>query len=261
MSTQIKERPILFSGAMVRALLDGSKTQTRRIVKDDPGPYWMPRVGLYNPVVIANGGYEAPGPEIYGASDEHHGRKCPYGQPGHRLWVRETWGVVSNAWGEDGNLVDWVPDRPATAVHEMRFGGGYYSGHAIYAADGGYEWAGDDDGGGEPRSAWHPSIHMPRAASRILLEVVSVRVERLNACSQSDAISEGAVSIRSKEWDREHFPVWRYLFDEAVAAGEKPPVGPSPVQAYQALWESINGVGSWDADPWVWVVEFKRAMP
>lgn len=234
----MKERPILFSAPMVRALLDGSKTQTRRIIKADPGPYWNPVVGLYNPTVITNGGYEAPGPEIFGASDETMGRKSPCGQPGDRLWVRETWGVINNAWDEDGNLVDWVPDRPATEIHEMPFGQGYYSGHVIYAADGGYEWAGDDDGGGEPRSAWHPSIHMPRAASRILLEIVSVRVERLQAITLADICKEGlAKSIYDFQPATDGFRVWT------------------------ELWESINGAGSWDANPWVWVVEFKCIAP
>src|ERR1043165_5470867 len=134
MTSKAKERPILFSAPMVCAILDGSKTQTRRVVRDDPGPYWSPKVGLYNPSVIDSGGYEAPGPEIFGASDENHGRKCPYGQPGDRLWVRETWGVVSNAWDDNGALIDWTQDRPATPISEMPFGNGYYSGHVIYAA-------------------------------------------------------------------------------------------------------------------------------
>ena len=80
--------------------------------------------------------------------------------------MRETWGVVSHAWDADGDPIDWIPDRPATPIREMRFGQGYYSGHAIYAADGSHEWAGDDDGGGEPRSAWHPSIHTINASKR-----------------------------------------------------------------------------------------------
>ncbi|KAF6681957.1 hypothetical protein HFD98_26970, partial [Pseudomonas sp. EKM23D] len=75
-------------------------------------------------------------------------------------------------------MIDWTPDRPATPIREMPFGRGYYSGHAIYRADGEAVWAGDDDGGGDDRSAWKPSIHMPRAASRILLEITDVRVER-----------------------------------------------------------------------------------
>lgn len=207
----MKERPILMNAPMVRATLDGSKTQTRRIVK--PGK-WEHENAEYG-VSFGN---------------------CPYGQPGDRLWVRETWGVVSHSWDADGNMIDWTPDRPATQIQEMRFGQGYYSGHVIYAADGAHEWAGDDDGGGEPRSAWHPSIHMPRAASRINLEITGVRVERLQDISEADAKAEGATpSI-----------IGAHLDHLKYRAG------------FQSLWESINGPGSWEANPWVWVVEFKR---
>lgn len=222
------ERGILFSAPMVRALLDGSKTQTRREAK----PVKHPDLGnLYDPGAL-----------VLEREPQHViDRACPYGQPGDRLWVRETWGVVSNAWDDDGNLIDWTPDRPATAITEMQFGQGYYSGHAIYAADGGYEWAGDDDGGGEPRSAWKPSIHMPRAASRILLEIVSVRVERLQDISEADAAAEG--------WTRR------------PEVSDDPQVHTDAARDwYMDLWETINGAGSWAANPWVWVVEFRRVI-
>lgn len=239
MNAQIKERPILFSGAMVRALLDGTKTQTRRALKvrcqeigeRDDGSRWP---WSEHPDTAAD-----------------HWHPCPYGQPGDRLWVRETWGVVSNAWDDAGNLVDWFPDRPATAIADMPFGQGYYSGHAIYAADGSYEWAGDDDGGGEPLSAWHPSIHMPRAASRILLQIVSVRVERLQAISEADAWDEG---IEACCGELDYVSMARFSRSMGRSIED---AGPS----YAALWESINGAGSWDANPWVWVVEFKRVTP
>jgi len=135
-------------------------------------------------------------------------------------------------------MADWAPDRPAKAIREMRFGQGYYSGHAIFAADGSFTWAGDDDGGGEPRSAWHPSIHMPRAASRILLEVTAVRVERLNDISCADARAEGAETHLYECYD----------FDYKVAP---------ELANYRRIWESLYGAGSWDANPWVWVVEFR----
>lgn len=233
MSAQIKERPILFNGAMVRALLDGSKTQTRRVVKPAPEMVTDRKIEPWegDPAALLN-------------LLEQSGRRCPYGQPGDRLWVRETWGVVSNAWDGDGNLVDWVPDRPATAIADMPFGQGYYSGHAIYAADGSHEWAGDDDGGGEPRSAWHPSIHMPRAASRILLEIVSVRVERLQEIGDVDSRAEG-VTIEDRHMG-------------GYCAGQ---FLPPSVRAYRELWEGINGASAWNANPWVWVVEFKRVAP
>lgn len=241
----MKERPILFSGPMVRAILGGQKPVTRRAIKHQPdapvtdaiprreyphGPatidwYWRPRLGHLN---------KAPS----------HGWdfKCPYGQPGDRLWVRETWGVISHSWDEHGDMVSWEPDRPATPIREMPFGNGYYSGHAIYAADGPMEWAGDEDGGGEPRSAWKPSIHMPRAACRILLEIVAVRVERLQDISEEQAIAEG-VSAESVEAYRR--------------AGVDRPAG----FAFRDLWQSVYGKESWVSNPWVWVVEFKQVMP
>jgi len=232
-SDQIKERPILFSGAMVRALLDGSKTQTRRIVKPHPsddafalldhGDGWWP--------------YRSEDGESANVDNMEYPLSCQYGQPGEHLWVRETW--APNA-GSAGGFLYSADHRDASSVHVADLRAGNWT-HCI--------------------DRWKPSIHMPRLASRILLEIVSVRVERLNDCSQVDAIAEGAVSIRSQAWDREHFPAWRYLFDEAVAAGEKPPIGPTPMQAYEALWESINGAGSWAVNPWVWVVEFKRVEP
>jgi hypothetical protein len=234
----MKERPILFSAPMVRAILDGSKTQTRRVMKvrcqeigeRDDGSLWP----------------WSEHPDT--AADCWH--LCPYGQPGDRLWVRETWGVVSNDWDESGNLVDWTPDRSAIAIREMPFGQGYYSGHVIYAADGAYEWAGDDDGGGEPRSAWHPSIHMPRAASRIQLEIVSVRVERLNAISQADCWAEGIAQCDGLGTNEA-------ILDLAKRMDKCTPA----VLQYATLWESINGAGSWAANPWVWVVEFKWVQP
>lgn len=220
-----KEHPILFNAPMVRALLDGSKTQTRRIVK---------KVGLAAP---------APQSVIDGAATYAGGMvaHCPYGQPGDRNWVRETWGVISHAWDEACNLIDWAPDRPATAISEMPFGQGYYSGHVIYAADGAFEWSGDDDADGDPRSAWHPSIHMPRRASRILLEIVSVRVERLNDCSDADARAEGTPGGHGV------IPSYNY--------------NATPNEHFSHLWESINGARSWASNPWVWVIEFKRVAP
>lgn len=190
----MKERPILFSGAMVRALLAGTKTQTRRVVK--PLPITLNRdtnsleVDDEN---IANGRFAKQVP-------------CPYGQTGDRLWVRETWayGIHAMAAKRDEN------------------------GPFVYAAEGTTQ--------GRLCDRWRPSIYMPRWASRITLEITDVRVERLQDISPDDCIAEGAWPIAHRELGRGH---------EAVAT-------------YQTLWESINGPGSWDANPWVWVVEFRR---
>jgi hypothetical protein len=226
--SSIKERPILFSTPMVRAILESQKTVTRRMVKVQPrskadiGSYGMGQPFIRNPDVTR------PNPE------------CPYGRPGERLWMRETWGVISHDFDEHGNMVDWVPDRAAMPIREMPFGRGYYSGHVIYRADGEAEWAGDDDGGGEPRSAWKPSIHMPRVASRILLEITGVRVERLQDTSEEQAEAEGIGFLRAAP-----------DFDETLTAK----------QLFEILWDHINGNGAWAANPWVWVVEFKRVTP
>lgn len=170
---------------------------------------------------------------------------CPYGRPGDRLWVRETWGVISHTWNEHGEMVDWMPDRPATAIRELPFGRGYYSGHVIYAADGPNEWAGDDDGGGEPRSAWHPSIHMPRAACRILLEITDVRVERLQDITPDQAIAEGVDA-----------DICRQYLETSPSRHE---CKEAEIHGFAGLWQSTGG--DWNANLWVWVVEFRRVRP
>ncbi|WP_414162021.1 hypothetical protein ACMGG9_07780 [Serratia sp. BNK-10] len=229
----MKERPVIFNGEMVRAILDGRKTQTRRVMKPQPEPcdrggLWWPsntfKTMLHIEEQMQNGA---------GGWGGLAGDACPFGQVGDRLWVRETWGVVSHDFDENERIIDWVPDRPATAIHEMPFGNGYYSGHAIYAADGEFTW-GDNDGHGG-RSCWKPSIHMPRWASRILLEITGVRVERLNDISEEDARAEGVKAGVS--------PGHEHMMHQV---------------AFSELWQSIYGEESWRANPWVWVIEFRR---
>ncbi len=212
----MKERGMIFNGEMVRAILDGRKTQTRRPVKF--------------PVLDKNLGCELSGNELAGELSAGNYLNSAFGKPGDRVWVRETWGVVSHELDEDGRIQPWTPNRPATAIHEMPFGNGYYTGHAIYAADGDFTW-GDDDGYEDGRSCWKPSIHMPKAASRILLEITDVRVERLRSMSQDDARAEGVIAASGP-----------------MEAG----------LAFRELWDSIYGEESWKANPWVWVIEFKR---
>ncbi|WP_410176051.1 hypothetical protein [Klebsiella variicola] len=215
------ERGMIFNAEMVRAILDGRKTQTRRPIK------W--KQTRFTEIGEREDGSKWPWSEdAEHACDFWH--PCPFGAVGDRIWVRETWGVVSHAFSDDGLMIDWVPDRPTTAIHEMPFGNGYYSGYAIYAADGDFTW-GDDDGYEDGRSCWKPSIHMPRAASRILLEITDVRVERLRSMSQDDARAEGVIAASGP-----------------MEAG----------LAFRELWDSIYGEESWKANPWVWVIEFKR---
>ena len=205
--TKVKERPILFSGSMVRAIIEGRKTQTRRVIKPkheffvDDGHDGINRV--YYPCYVTG---EPEPQEIL----------CPYGSVGERLWVRETWAVVPKV-SDDG------------PKHKAKGDGT----GATWRAD----WNGNPSG-----FPWKPSIHMPRWASRITLEVTGVRVERLNDISEADAYSEG-VTIPS-----------HYKF----ASNGRPNDRNEARVTFETLWESINGPESWPLNPWVWVVEFKR---
>lgn len=194
----MKERPILFSGAMVRALLDGSKTQTRRVCKPAQAASLSCVIGIQDPRDFGQRPLEVPGSGWFGDEDGEVQFACPYGRPGDRLWVRETWAEH--------------PDFPGCR-------------RAIYRADPECEY---------DTERWRPSIHMPRWACRILLEIVSLRVERLQAINDQDAMAEG---VDASLYGKSH----RY--------------------GYSRLWEEINGAGSWSANPWVWVVEFKRGLP
>jgi len=206
-----KERPILFSGTdVVRALLDGSKTQTRRPVKGFALELLKPDNFTPEYVALPENG------------------NSPYGYAGDRLWVRETW-----------------MDLTGTGIERST---GDHSRYA-YGADtppGSYGDQCRKDYG----LKWRPSIHMPRPASRITLEVTGVRVERLHDISHDDALAEGVANFAST------------LNDEPHPSGESPEQASRrlkwPQRQFRALWESINGAESWAANPWVWVVEFKR---
>jgi hypothetical protein len=226
------ERPILFSGPMVRALLAGTKTQTRRIVK--PQPEWIESSGRWRwpipkskvvacdaVVTASREWWEYLRPEQY-----------PYGAPGDRLWVRETWAQRG----------------------EMR--------SAIYRADAALAI------GAYGCVRWRPSIFMPRWASRITLDVTAIRVERLQAITPDDAKAEGIqcspIPGRGEVYSVAPHRKYCYENGKVIDAVEYagPPTTRSPIRAYEALWDSINGTRDgcgWDANPWVWVVEFRRA--
>ena len=226
----MKERPILFSAPMVRAILEGRKTQTRRAVK----PH-LNECGNF----LHSGNSDLAHKHI-GEWRQQNGRwfgltgwstiahaDCHYGQPGDRLWVRETY---------QGPLMDADLMETEYRSNPDRFHGPEY---CVYAADGGDapEFVTLDD---ELVKRWRPSIHMPRWASRILLEITDVRVERLQDITEADAKAEGALPTLP--------PV------DSVRIG----AAGTHKEGYRQLWESINGPGSWDANQWVWVVEFKR---
>lgn len=240
----MRERPILFSGPMVRAILDGSKTQTRRVVKEGKKPR---EANIVEPVqdfwrfTVDGGG-------AYQSTDID----CPYGNLGDRLWVRETFRVVDDPAAyhvDDGRcepfLYEGVKYKCKDAVRRGDNGERFV---VDYRADNPSRIM---DKIGKPK--WKPSIYMPRWASRITLEVTGVRVERLNEISKDDAIAEGVDWVSPEFYGAEP----PEPDSDGVAVGDRH--GPNFARDnFRRLWESINGKGSWATNPWVWVVEFKR---
>ena len=204
----MKERPILFKGEMVRAILDGAKTQTRRVCKFTSGGHLKgPRTN-----------------KRWHPDDPNAVLACPYGQPGDRLWVKETFFDTNSA------------------TTDPRFG---IAPRYLYRAD--YEYR-------EPQRRiigphnWKPSIFCTRAASRIVLEIAAVRTERLNDISEADAKAEGAIDPSS---------------DSALGKWMGSPTAKNGLwaQQYALLWQIINGPGSWELNPWIWVITFQRIKP
>ncbi|QLS22781.1 morphogenetic protein [Klebsiella michiganensis] len=212
------ERGMIFNGEMVRAILEGRKTQTRRPVKF--------------PVLDKNLGCELAGNELAGELSAGNYLNSAFGKPGDRIWVRETFqGPLF-----DYDLMDSYCKDP-TPFEKPEF--------CVYKTDGvpAPEFYDADD---ELHCCWRPSIHMPRWASRILLEITDVRVERLNAISEEDATAEGVPPAGSLLPD---YP-GTFLTPKGDFATAK--------VAFQRLWESIYGAENWLANPWVWVIKFKR---
>ena len=201
----MKERGMIFNGEMVLALLDGRKTQTRRPVK--------------LPHTDRDAMCELSGNELAGELSAGNYRNSPHGKPGDRIWVRETFqGPLF-----DFDLMD-IYCKDSTPFETPEF--------CVYKADGvpAPEFYDADD---ELHCRWRPSIHIPRWASRILLEITDVRVERLKSISDGDAIREGCSTADMKSGD-------------------------CAADVFARLWASIYGEESWQANPWVWVIEFKR---
>lgn len=201
----MKERPILFKGEMVKAILDGRKTQTRRICKPQPHPDFLKR-GV---VSIVPQWPMQDGMRWFMRDGMSELVKSPYGAPSDRLWVKETW-----------RPDDYAPED------------------TIYAADIPEEILSE----GKGIITWKPSIHMSRKRSRLNLEITGLRVERLQDITEHDAYCEGV-----------------QLTDDFTGCAED--LNGSYVTAYEYLWKQINGEKSWDENPWVWVIEFKRLRP
>lgn len=213
------KRPILFNGAMVRALLAGSKTQTRRVIKDQSIGERFSHMTEDGRAHLEWLGTPCCGTGVWDVPEYSAQVACPYGQPGDRLWVRESFMPIPLEAAPGPSQTPWSIAYAAGGQTELLAPSSYNP--TLYN----YE-------------RWTPSIHMPRWASRINLEITSVRVERLQDISEADAQAEG--------WTR------------------RPEVSTDPQVHKEAardwfmdLWESINGPGSWGVNPWVWVVEFR----
>lgn len=229
--SQAKERPILFNGPMVRALLEGRKTVTRRPVKGGQIPR-LEYPDSAEPWIAVGQHHPRYGFVVHGKTEEECAAKvgelgaCPFGQPGDRLWVRETFMDLR------GTGVEHRP-TPDSALQRYAY--------AAECPPGSFSDETRKDFG----LTWKPSIHMPRAACRILLEITDVRVERLQAITAEQAEAEGVDAAMCRQY-LETSPS-RY---ECKAAA---------IHGFAGLWQSTGG--DWNANPWVWVVEFKRIEP
>jgi hypothetical protein len=242
MKTPMKEHPLIFSAPMVRAIIDGRKTQTRRLVKI-PTDAEVDGTGNHGKVLFASRSNQPTGTIKI---------SCPYGIPGHRLWVREGFWIADYySWGtlpsgdemspqslvhRDGMPVFYSADGRPPNTPNRHYPNGL-SGGAIAAPD--------------PYAIWHrkPSIHMPRWASRITLEVTSVRVERLQDITEEDILAEGVLERLHNDRIYGEMPVG--AFDGKCYV--------DLVSLWKSGWDSINGKRApWSLNPWVWVIGFEQ---
>lgn len=206
---------------MVQAILAGNKTQTRRVFKQVECRSCK-NVGEIHKLKKDGSMSIRPCPKCHGET------KCAYGKVGDRLWVRETWATKIKTVGNTPHEAFTYRATEPNAV-------------ACY-----------DCNGNELPVKWKPSIFMPRAASRILLEITGVRVERLHSISKQDAIAKGIKAIKvtcSRDGDKTAYKAYDWP-NENITKN-------NPIDSYFSLWESINGRESLDANPWVWVITFK----
>lgn len=216
-----RDRPIIFSAPMVRAILAGRKTQTRRVIKPQPYEVRPPDDGCgWRWEFCRRGLAYAWNTEAERLASGMVGH-CPYGHPGDRLWCRERWAPFR------GSGIPCEVDRATYAC--------FPDGTQVMRDGRIYPWTLTDQPNWPESMRWRPSIHMPRWASRITLEITGVRVERLQAIGPIDAEAEG-------------FPLGSDHAD--------------PVAAFRATWDQINGkTYPWLSNPWVWRIEFRRLTP
>jgi hypothetical protein len=240
--TLVKERPIIFSAPMVRAILSGAKTQTRRIIK--PQPRWDDPVWWWDDKPFVSD--EAMADHLFHNFYGTHG--TPYGsvweEGGDRLWVRETWADVNT---ENGPAITYAADN------SLRFcsDDAYPVEYERYPNCTFTMWCSDlwrrDERGCKGDHSWRSPIHMPRAFSRLTLEITDVRVQRVQEIGRDgrkavDVLAEGITPEQIANEQK-----WFHPDD-------------SPALAFARLWESINGKGSWESNPWVWAITFKRVQ-
>lgn len=214
----MKQRPILFNGAMVRAVLGGSKTQTRRMMKHQPPFDEQLLTRLFHTTVIDRNGYYQPGKEVFGAytTDGEWTSTCPYGEVGDQLWVRETWRT-------DDSLNDKSPSMFSNWPVKYEADGKELAHGAFF---------------GNTNGKTRVSIHMPRWASRITLEITKIRAERLQDITEENARAEGASGGYGAIPNYQH--------------------SATPLEHFKHIWEATGG--DWGGNPWVWVIEFKRVQ-
>ncbi|MDP8801364.1 hypothetical protein QZQ15_25550 [Serratia marcescens] len=219
----MKERPVIFNGEMVRAILDGRKTQTRRVMAVQPESNQFGLLRITDSTKRSDiGKYHWAESNATGTHQRSALFSCPFGQVGDRLWVRETFQGPLIPEDELSEYLGANPDKFQSPAY------------CEYAADGGAkpEYVDSDE---NTRYGWRPSIHMPRWASRMTLEITAVRVERLNDISEEDAKAEGVKAGVS--------PGHEHMMHQV---------------AFRELWQSIYSEESWGANRWVWVIEFRR---
>lgn len=220
--TETKMRPILFSTEMVRAILAGRKTQTRRMVKRDLANHYFQSLVHHTTgkfTFVENGNYN---PKEYDVVEI----KCPYGAVGDVLWVREKFRYSDDLDEPYDYYEDFIDKYIPEEVERSK-------------------------------GTWKPSIHMPREAARLFLKITDIRVERLQDISEADAVAEGIENFMDKD---DKLPIYRnYLAtrkDLEIDAYSHCANGPE--DSFRSLWQKINGPDSWEANPWVWVVQFER---
>jgi len=254
----MKDKPILFSAPMVQALLDGRKTQTRRILKGT-----TEHKGQYSSAYI----------EAYKNRDGWK-KICPYGKPGDLLWVRESWRI--GAWRSE-----WIDTNTrymsegAQMAERHKIAVDYRASPEIVRTPWNTIWGEskiidqswedckksglqpDDDGytweHGKSPCRWRSSIHMFKWASRLTLEITNIRVERLQNIKHGDAIAEG-IYCYEHNWHESEYYLADWAYEPYDGFGHR---WSEADYAYRALWESINGKDSWESNPWLWVIEFK----